>query len=258
VSMNLISPEIAEKRNHNEIDENSMPGFAERWLYRALRLETLRIRLCQLRWRLLKHKLRFYPSLDEAVGEKAISHNISAFDHSAAFGMARRMSLLLYPTAAVFKDRLNDIKVLIVGPRTEDDIFWARSLGMFNTVGLDLFSYSPLIELGDIHDSQIPSESYDAVLLGWMISYSGNPRKVVDECLRILKPGGLLGIGIESNARQKYDGIQPPRMNALNSPADLADLTQLPIVFSNDPLQDITYDCGVIFKKPPRTAAVDM
>jgi SAM-dependent methyltransferase len=235
-----------------------MPGFVERWLYRASRLEGFRFRLCKLRWRLLKHKLRFYPVPSGAIGETAISHNIAAFDHSAVFGMAKRMSLLLFPTAAVFKDRLNDIKVIIVGPRTEDDIFWARSLGMFNTVGLDLFSYSPLIQLGDIHDSHIPDESYDAVLLGWMISYSSNPRKVADECLRILKPGGLLGIGIESNARQKYDGVKPPRMNTLNSPADLADLVGLPIVFNNDPLQDITYDCGVIFKKPPRTAAGDM
>jgi len=180
-----------------------MPGRLERWLYRALRIDGLRFKLCRLRWRLRKHKLQFHPSMDKAVGEKTISHNLSAFDCNAVFGMARRMSLLLFPTAAVFKDRLNEVKVLVVGPRTEDDIFWARSLGMFNTIGLDLFSYSPLIQVGDIHDSGIPDRSYDAVLLGWMISYSSNPRRVVDECLRILKPGGLLGIGIESNSRQK-------------------------------------------------------
>jgi SAM-dependent methyltransferase len=228
-----------------------MPGFAERWLYRASRIEAFRFRLCQLRWRLLKHKLVFHQSLNEGVGEKTISHNIAAFDNAAVFGMAKRMSLLLFPTAAVFKDRLNDIKVLIVGPRTEDDIFWARSLGMFNTVGLDLFSYSPMIQVADIHDSGIPDESYDAVLLGWMISYSKAPKRVVDECLRILKPGGLLGIGIESSARQKYDGIKPPRMNSLNGPADLAELVDLHMIFNNDPLQDIAYDCGAIFRKPP-------
>lgn len=188
--------------------------------------------------------------MDKAVGEQTITHNLSAFGNNAVFGMAKRMSLLLFPTAAIFKDRLDSVHVLIVGPRTEDDIFWARSLGMFNTVGLDLFSYSPLIQIGDIHKSEIPDHSYDAILLGWMLSYSSEPRRVVDECLRIVKPGGLLGIGIESNARQKYDGIRPPRMNPLNTPSDLAEFVGLPMVFNNDPLQEITYDCGVVFRKP--------
>src|SRR6202012_5952842 len=99
-------------------------------------------------------------------------------------------------------------KVLIVGPRTEDDILWAKSLGLFNTDGLDLFSYSPYIKVGDIHKSGIPDASYDAVLLGWMLSYSSDPELVVAECLRILKPGGYLGIGIESDALQDVEGVK--------------------------------------------------
>jgi SAM-dependent methyltransferase len=228
-----------------------MPGRLERLLYMALWVDKLRFELCRLRWRLRKSKLQFHPSVDNAVGEQTITYNVSAFEYDAVFGMARRMSLLLFPTAAILKDHLNSARVLIVGPRTEDDIFWARSLGMFNTIGLDLFSYSPLIQVGDIHNSGIPDQSYDAVLLGWMISYSSEPKKVVGECLRILKPGGLLGIGIESSAQQKYDGIKPPRMNTLNNPSELAELVGLPMVFNNDPLQEITYDCGVLFKKPP-------
>ena len=221
------------------------------WFYGLMRINGIRLFVCKLRWRLRKHKLRVHPSMDKAVGEQTVEYNLGAFDEFRAFGMARRMSLLLFPTAAIFKDYLADIKVLIVGPRTEDDIIWARSLGMLNTTGLDLFSYSPLILLGDIHNSGITDRSYDAVLLGWMISYSSDPQRVIDECLRILKPGGLLGIGIESSARQKYDGIKPPRMNTLNSPADLAALVGLPMIFNNEPFNEITYDCAAIFRKLP-------
>jgi hypothetical protein len=235
------------------VQELQQPGRAERLLYALLRIDRLRYSLCRIRWKLLKRHTKFLNSFDEAVGEQTISHNFGALEGNSAFGMAARMSLLLYPVAAIFKDRLASIRVLIVGPRTEDDIFWARSLGMFNTEGMDLFTYSDMIKLGDIHRSGIGDQAYDVVLLGWMISYSSDPELVVRECLRILKPGGLLGIGIESNSRQKYDGVKPPRMNALNSPQDLADLVQLPMLFNNDPHSDVTYDCGALFLNSQKT-----
>ena len=63
------------------------------------------------------------------VGSKTIEHNLAALGNRAAYGMGSRMALLLYPLAALLRD-VDQPKVLIVGPRTEDDIFWARSLGM--------------------------------------------------------------------------------------------------------------------------------
>jgi SAM-dependent methyltransferase len=219
-----------------------------RLFYILLRADRLRYIVCRIRWRLSKNKIRFLGSMDDGVGKQTIEHNFDALAKSDAFGMARRMSLLLYPVAAIFKDQLAQARILIVGPRTEDDVFWAKSLGLFNTDAVDLFSYSPLIKLADIHHSGIPDQSYDAVLLGWVISYSSNPQLVIDECKRILKPNGLLGIGIESNAKQKYEGIKPPRMNTLNSPRDLAALVKLPIAFNNTPYEDRTYDCGVVFR----------
>jgi len=217
-----------------------IPSRLARLFYALIYVDKLRFLFSRLRWKLLKKNLRLAENTNQAVGKQTIAHNLNAFNHSAVFGMARRMSLLLFPLAALCKDNLHTTKVLIVGPRTEDDIY--------NTDGLDLFSYSPYIKIGDIHRSGIADASYDAVLLGWMISYSSEPEQVVAECLRILKPGGYLGIGIESNARQKVDGVKPPRMNALNCPADLAAIVRCPIVFSNDAYQDVTYDCGVVFK----------
>ena len=232
-----------------------IPSRLSRLFFALLHIDKLRFKVSQLRWRFLKKNLRVAQDMDLGVGRTTIEYNLGAFNNEeAAFGMAGRMALLLYPVAALCKDHLHSTKVLIVGPRTEDDILWAKSLGLFNTDGLDLFSYSPWIQAGDIHKSGIPSHSYDAVLLGWMISYSSQPQQVIDECLRILKPGGFLGIGIQSDARQKFDGIKPPRMNSLNSPADLAEIVKLPIAFSNEPYEDVTYECGVVFKNIERTA----
>jgi hypothetical protein len=54
--------------------------------------------------------------------------------------MANRMALLLYPTAAALRDR-REARVLIVGPRTADDIFWARARTE-ECARTRLFSYS--------------------------------------------------------------------------------------------------------------------
>jgi hypothetical protein len=216
--------------------------------YALLHVSPLRRLLCALRWRLLKHRLTIMPGMDEAVGEDTLSHNLSAFGSGAVFGMAKRMSLLLYPTAALLKDALPTARVLIVGPRTEDDIFWAKSLGLYNTDGMDLLSYSKYIQIGDIHNSGLGDNSYDAVLLGWMISYTKNPDRVIAECKRIIRSGGYLGIGLESDATQNIRGILPPRMNTLNSVDDLAIAVSEPLMFNNRPYQNITHDCAAIFK----------
>jgi ubiquinone/menaquinone biosynthesis C-methylase UbiE len=110
--------------------------------------------------------------------------------------------------------------------------------------------------VGDIHHSKLPDKSYDAVLLGWMISYSSDPEGVIAECRRILKPGGLLGVGIESNPMQRVEGIKPPRVNALNSTADLISLVGAPVAFSNESYEDVLYDCGVVFKLPQAETAL--
>lgn len=215
-----------------------------------LRIDRIRFFVCKSRWLILQKHLRYFNVDNNDIGEETIKHNLSAFKHDAAFGMSNRMTILLYPTAAILNKRMNP-KILIVGPRTEDDIFMAKSLGLFDTIGLDLFSYSDMIELGDIHNTSYESESFDVILLGWMISYSKNPAQVVKECDRLLKSGGYLGIGIESNPMQKNDVIFPPRVNTLNSSENLIDLIgrNWDVVFKHDPKLDVPFECAVIQRK---------
>jgi SAM-dependent methyltransferase len=192
------------------------------WL---LRNDRFRFHLVKLRYQILKHRMRFLTTDATEIGEKTVTHNLDAFLVDAAFGCGGRMALLIYPLAAYyhfFRVRRQDLKILVVGPRTEDDIFWLRAYGFLGVSGLDLFSYSDSIQLGDIHHTDIPSQSVDCVLLGWMISYSKDPERVIEECRRILKPGGLLGIGIEHLGGPSDPSS--PRVNSLNSLADLEKL----------------------------------
>ena len=216
--------------------------------YDFLKVDILRNYYCWLRYWLRKGKMRTLETMTDGVGKYTIEHNMGALAGRAAFGMGNRMSILLYPLAAALRDT-EDPRVLIVGPRTEDDLFLAKSLGMRNVRGLDLFSYSEMIDIGDMHQTSYPSASFDAVVLGWVISYSTAPQRLVEECKRILKPGGYLAFGIESNTEFRRTRVfHPPRVNPLNSGADIAEIVKLPIVFLHDPHLDRPTDNGVLFQ----------
>ena len=219
-----------------------------RLCYEVLKIDLIRNYFCWIRFQLKKGKVRVLEGIGGEVGEDAIEHNMGALSNRAAFGMGNRMALLLYPMAALIRD-IEQPKVLIVGPRTEDDIFWARSLGMLDARGLDLFSYSPMIDIGDMHATSYANAEYDAVILGWVVSYSSTPALLMWECKRILKPGGYLGFGIESNPELRATGVvKPPRANSLNSARDIAALTSGNVVFIHDPQLEIPTDNAVILK----------
>ena len=213
-----------------------------------LKVNLLRNAYCWARYQLHKGRMKTAATFTDGVGQYTIQHNMAALSDRAAFGMGNRMAILLYPLAASLRDT-PDARVLIVGPRTEDDLFLAKSLGLRNVRGLDLFSYSELIDVGDMHQTSYPDASFDAVILGWVISYSTTPERLVAECKRILKPGGYLGFGIESTpAYRGSTDIKPPRVNSLNSAADIAKLVDEPIIFLHDPQLERPTDNGVVFQ----------
>ena len=201
--------------------------------------------------------MKFSPRQSAKIGETTIAHNLSAFHQvkGPEFQSGGRMGLLIYPIVSYFKFFSSDpsaVKILIVGCRSEDDVYWMRSYGFPLTYGFDLFSYSPHVIAGDIHQTDFQDAVYDVVMIGWMISYSKDPATVIKECRRILKPGGLLGIGLDHDPLQDRSGISPPRVNTLNSTADIIKLMDSAlthkIVFEYDHYNKDDYRSVVISK----------
>ena len=120
-------------------------------------------------------------------------HNLKSL-----YAANNRTNLLIFPLAII--ETLNeDSRILVIGPRNENDIFALRGLGfkLKNIVGLDLISYSNYIKLGDMHQIPFPDENFDAVICGWTLSYSTDPYLAADEMLRVTRPGGIVGVGVE-------------------------------------------------------------
>ena len=95
--------------------------------------------------------------------------------------------------------------LLIIGPRFENEIFIARSLGFAKKSirTLDTFSYSPFVEIGDMHKMSFRNESFSQLLCSWTLSYSSNPKLAAKEMTRVTKIGGYLAISM-----QKVDLIE--------------------------------------------------
>lgn len=232
-------------------------GKLRRTSYDLLKIDSIRYWFCYARWALWKNKLKISRSYSHAVSQGVIDYNLTAFDQPrAAFGMAKRMAVLLFPTAALLRE-IPAPRVLIVGPRTEDDIFWAQSLGLVNTTGLDLFSYSRFIDVGDMHQMPYDAGTFDAVLFGWVLAYSKEPAAAVREGKRLLKPGGLLGIGMQSVSAEAVRSSPSERYNSINDASDLIQLVGEKVVFVHDPPvgeHPRNREIGVVFQTKPELA----
>ena len=170
--------------------------------------ELLAINFIRLEYSKLRLK-EAQPILDQLSGscaledDKAVSnvdntfrHNLANIDPSIAW---YRPMALLGPILGMDQvlQNMQSTKILIIGPRNEQEILWYASMGFNanNIVGLDLITYSDFIVKGDMHNMPFPDNTFDVVLFSWVLGYSSDQRKAVLESIRVVKAGGLVGIG---------------------------------------------------------------
>ena len=166
--------------------------------------------------RLKTEDVRTLRDHDSAVIENTIQHNLSGLRNLAAL---HRPSLLINPllSSCYFLENHRSFEVLTVGPRTEAEIFALMAAGIppANIRGLDLISYSPFVDLGDMHHMPYADDRFDVVLLGWVLGYSNDLARVAREVLRVARPGALVAIGHENDPNSK-DELDAERGFALD------------------------------------------
>lgn len=164
-----------------------------------------------------------------ALVENALAHNLN--------GMVGKVSLfrpavLVMPLRSLERvsENMKVLRVLSVGPRTEAEIYALIACGFepSNIRGLDLFSYSDFVDAGDMHAMPYEDDSFDIVILGWVLAYSNDQKKAAAEVLRVLRPGGLVAVGYEytpltsEELRQKgSDVADAPKLKTTDEILDL-------------------------------------
>lgn len=159
---------------------------------------------------LKKSKLNL--SNSEYARENTISHNSVALTDISGDIKMSRIERLIWPLLSLENIRKSS-KFLIIGPRTEHDIFMVRKYGFVNVYGLDLMSYSPHIFCGDMHKMPFKNEEFDVVIVAWTLAYSNNQTLALSEIFRVVRTGGCIALGWEylsgSVERPDVNSIRP-------------------------------------------------
>jgi SAM-dependent methyltransferase len=143
-----------------------------------------------------------------APGRTAIEHNLDGLhDISGCRGLRIIRPLSVIETYRPLSqmparggwfdlDYVCDAKVLDIGPRTEGEMFMLIAHGFRpeNIRGLDLISYSPMIDIGDMHSMSYEDNAFDITIASCVLVYSENPRLACSEFVRVTKDGGLICI----------------------------------------------------------------
>jgi hypothetical protein len=110
-----------------------------------------------------------------------------------------KIRTLMNPVISIdrISDNLKRIKVLIIGPKLEAEILSVMSYGipLSNIKAVDLISYSPWIEKGDMHNLSYQDDEFDLILCGWVIAYSNDKAKAASEIIRVGKKEAIIALG---------------------------------------------------------------
>lgn len=194
-----------------------------------LRITLLRFLICAVRYVWFVFVLRRMKALDVQSGDVAphtVTHNMRGmFD----LAVERSLRLILPLTSLeLVRERVRESRILSIGARTEGELYnlYAYGFARKNVTAIDLVSYSPRIQLGDMHALKLPDDSFDVTLVGWVLAYSDNKRKAASEIVRVTKPGGLVAIGSEW-LRASVDEISQELGYVAGSATRVADMADL-------------------------------
>ena len=171
-----------------------------------MNVDSFRTGLARLRWNYfvkLRRQLRMFDA--KSASTETVPHNVKGM---VDLSVRRSLTLIRPLVAAVTVSRpggaveaasLHGVRVLSVGPRTEGELLNLVGHGFEpgNVRGLDLISYSPWVDLGDMHAMPYADDSWDAIVFGWVLAYSDDKQKAADELVRVARNGAVIAIGVE-------------------------------------------------------------
>jgi SAM-dependent methyltransferase len=147
-------------------------------------------------------------------------------------------------------------KVLSVGCRFETELLYLRAYGFRLVEGLDLVAYSPWVHVGNMHDMPYPANTWDAVVLGWVLSYSDIPSRAAAEVVRVTRDRGIVAAAVAYYPESKLRALAEAgtlvggrvRLQTVKAILDLFEGHVRNIYFAHDaPDKDVESYCAVIF-----------
>lgn len=134
---------------------------------------------------------------DEKKGENGYLGEVASYNKSQMWEWHRSRTEKLMAVLRCIDDMPARPRILVIGPRNEAELLLLNLYRFpFEDIeAIDIFSYSPLIKLQDMHDLQFPDGTFDIVYSAWTLPYAHDLAKVVREVVRVLKPRGIVATG---------------------------------------------------------------
>lgn len=146
--------------------------------------------------------------------------------------------------------------VLSVGCRFETELLYLLGYGFRNVRGLDLISYSPWVDIGNMHDMPYSDDAWGVVVLGWALSYSDTPERAAREVVRVTRRGGIVAVAVSYYPRFRLEDAARTgrlvgtreRIQTVEEILRLFDGHVGRVYFSHDaPSPDVESYCAAIF-----------
>jgi len=220
-------------------------SFAEIFL-----IEPCRRYFAKARWEAAGKPLEVFEDPTGGVMPGTVTHNRRELEEHG-FGSSRRTQRLIGPLSALdpVYGGAGKLKALSIGPRTEMELLHLIGIGFQpqNVRALDLISSSPFMDMGDMHKMPYPDQSFDVVISGWVLTYTKEPKKAVQEMVRVCKNRGLIAIGVTYDPSYGANYIANPTSETEivgsmhRSVADLVEMVGPKldrVCFQQDPIAD--------------------
>ena len=179
------------------------------------RIPSVRESVSKIRFRMYKKRLRTEKLVDGVLHLEYSKSHLVTYESIEA-----RINLLVNTLETSSANRNG--KLLSIGARFESELFGYMSLGYqpSSIDAIDIFSYSAMIEPGNMHHIDFADDTFDVVIAGWVLYYSSNMKLALSEMRRVLKPGGklILGFSIHDNYEVDFFDLRNlPIMSSVNS-----------------------------------------
>ena len=197
------------------ITNEDLHSYTFRNMAELLAVTQIRHLITQRRWANFLQsgaELQIHGAMDPGVFKETVAHNIEGIKNSVpALASLTRSEMVFRPVMCLDQvysyqrqSVFPDLSVLLIGSRTEYEVLTALSYGVApsNLHALDLISYSPWIVPGDMHALPYEKNSFDVIIMGWVLNYSNTPKKVAEEIVRVSRPGAVVSIGVDCHTKE--------------------------------------------------------
>ena len=133
--------------------------------------------------------------------EVTVDHNLKSLR-----SFTTRNEKLLFASMCV--EDIEQSRTLIIGGRTEEEIFMFRGYGFHDVTAVDLISYSPLVVEADMHELPFADGSFDFIFCAYTLVYSKEPSRAAREFVRVLRDGGTIAVAVEYSPWEQRTAIQ--------------------------------------------------